>query len=87
MPQSCVVFVPHKFGGHHSYDVSASSSFDAAWQAIRDHERTHKIVLPDDLVLQVVVDGKNGNLYGCDEHNATKQNFWVRVGRIRGDKI
>jgi hypothetical protein len=45
MPQNCIVFIPHEFGGHHSYDMYASSSSYAAWQAIQDHERTHKITL------------------------------------------
>ena len=84
MPRHCVVFVPAKIGtGTHFYQPLASSSFDAAWKAIEDHERSHRVTLADDVIVHVVVDGKNSMLYGYEEHNAKQPNHRIRVGRVK----
>ncbi len=69
--------------GTHFYQPFASSSFDAAWQAIQDHERILKMTLADDVIVHVVVDGKNSLLFGFEERNAQQPNFPHRVGQVR----
>jgi hypothetical protein len=76
VPQNCVVFIPHKFGGQNIYEPhGALSSMDAAWKAIQDHERRKKAALMDDVILHVVVDGITPSIWNWQEHNASKPNF------------
>jgi hypothetical protein len=58
MERSCMVFIPHPVAGNCMYQVAARSSFEAARGAIAEHEK-HYPRLADDVVVQVVVDGKS----------------------------
>ena len=38
---------------------------------------------PDDLIVTVIEDGQQAIYYGSEQHNATKRQWRVRVGRVR----
>jgi hypothetical protein len=57
MERPSVVFIPHPAGGNSVHPVAATSSFDAARQAIAEHEKHHRR-LADEVVIRVVVNGK-----------------------------
>jgi hypothetical protein len=80
--KNCMVFIPASTGGHYTLCVSATSSFDAAWQALQEHERRNPAV-GDDAILNVVVDGKPPSVWDFKEHNAAQPNYRMRVGRLR----
>lgn len=59
-------------GGHYVSQVTAPSSFDAAWQAVQQHERRN-IGLGDDVILHVVVNGLTPSIWNFKEHNAAQK--------------
>jgi hypothetical protein len=72
----------HVGSGHHFYEVTAESTFAAAWKALQEHE-AHQPKLPDESVLRVIVDGTTPMVWNANEHNDACQNFRHLVGRIR----
>lgn len=73
MPKSCVVFVPpSKDCGEQEYSIyKASSSYDAARQAIKCHEELLKYErLDDDAELTIVVGGLDSRFPYYREHNS-----------------
>lgn len=79
---AAIVFVPAEFSGNYDYQVDAASAFDAARKAIAEHE-SRRGPLDDDVIVRVVVGGKNPLLFDYDVHNAAQPNYRVRVGRVR----
>lgn len=63
--------------------MSAESSFAAAWKALQEHEEFHKLTVPADAILHVVVNGKDSHLHDYQEYNAAQPNFRHKVGRVR----
>jgi hypothetical protein len=77
-----MVFIPHPVAGNCMYQVAARSSSEAARGAIAEHEK-HYPRLADDVVVQVVVDGKSFAAWDYVEHNARQPNYRHRVGVLR----
>lgn len=75
--RQCLVLVPVGTG-HIDYTVDATSSMDAARQAVALHRES----LLDDCVLTVVVNGRSPLLHGWREHNAMQPTFRHRVGAV-----
>jgi hypothetical protein len=82
MERPSAVFIPHPAGGNCVYEVAASSSFDAARQAIAEHEKHHPR-LADEVVIRVVADGKGPAAFDYIEHNARQPNYRHRAGVLR----
>lgn len=83
LTRHCVVMIPaHVGSGHHFYEVTAESSFAAAWKALQEHE-AHQPKLPDESVLRVIVDGTTPVVWNANEHNDACKNYRDRVGRVR----
>lgn len=84
MPQRSVVFIPSRRGGRWFYYTYASSSYEAARQAIEQHVArvTHEPLL-DDAVLTIVVGGTDSNGANYQEHNAKKPTYRHTVGQLR----
>jgi hypothetical protein len=82
MERPSAVFIPQPAGGNCVYQVAATSSFDAARQAIAEHEKYHPR-LSDDAVVHVVVNGKGPAAFDYLEHNARQPNYRHRVGVLR----
>jgi hypothetical protein len=82
MERPSVVFIPHPTGGNCVYQIAASTSFEAARQAIALHEKHHPR-LGDDVIVHVVVDGKTHTAFDYLEHNARQPNYRHPVGLVR----
>ena len=78
----CLVKIPHPVGGNNEYLIDATSLFDAVRRAlVIDEERLGR--RDDDTVSTVIEDGKQSVYWDSAEHNATKRQWRVRVGRVR----
>lgn len=68
--------------GTNQYLVDATSLFDAVRRALAiNEERLGR--RPDDTFVTVIEDGKQSIYWDYQEHNATKRQWRVRVGRVK----
>ncbi|MEO5926086.1 MAG: hypothetical protein ABIR70_19855 [Bryobacteraceae bacterium] len=81
----CLVLIPSAppSKGSHYYPVSADSSFEAVWNALQAHEARLQIRVPDDSMVRVILDGKDGSEWDMERHNAKQPNFLHIVGPVR----
>jgi len=76
--RQCLVLIPCAHG-HLDYTVEATSSMDAARQALS----VHKASVTDDTILTVIVNGRSPLLHGWREHNQIQPTFRHRAGSVR----
>ena len=79
----CIVFIPsERSDGNHCYDVAAASSMEAAWNAMQRHGRP----VADDVIITVVLDGRNSMLARYDEHNDLQPKYRHTARAVRAWK-